>query len=78
MTFSKYDVVDLLHSEEDIQEYLKAVLESEASLQAIRKAFDDAERARAKLQKQEPNIATVDMIFTALFNHRKFATAMQA
>lgn len=37
-----YDVVDYLHTEEDIQGYLDAVLESGASFKAISKAFMDA------------------------------------
>lgn len=37
-----YDVVDYLHTEQDIQGYLDAVLESGASFKAISKAFMDA------------------------------------
>lgn len=63
-----YDVVDYLHNEEDIQGYLNAVLESGASLKAIRRAFMDAERARAKLANQEPNFQVLDMVFNTLSN----------
>ena len=75
MTFKEFDVVEIIHSEEDIQEYLKVVLESGASMQAIRQAFNEAERARAKLRHQEPNLATVDMIFNALANSKFTAIA---
>lgn len=68
MKTSKFDVADYLHSEEDIQGYLLAVLESGASDKAIKKAFMNAEQARAKLKNQEPNMATVDMIYNALIN----------
>lgn len=74
MKFKEFDVVELLHSEEDIQMYLKAVLESGASAKAIRQAFDEAERARAKLRQQEPNIETVEMIFNALLNSKLLST----
>lgn len=74
MKFKEFDVVELLHSEEDIQMYLKAVLESGASAKAIRQAFDEAERARAKLRQQEPNIETVEMIFNALMNSKLLST----
>lgn len=56
-----YDVVDYLHTEEDIQGYLDAVLESGASFKAISKAFMDAERARAKLAGKEPNLQAIEM-----------------
>lgn len=74
MKTKPFNVVDFLNTEEDIQEYLKAVLESGASIQAIRQAFDEAERARAKLRQQEPNIDTVDMIFKALISNNKLYT----
>lgn len=74
MKTKPFNVVDFLNTEEEIQEYLKSVLESGASMKAVRKAFDDAECARAKLQNQEPNIATVDMIFKALINNNKLTS----
>lgn len=74
MKFDEFDVTELLHSEEDIQMYLKAVLESGASAKAIRQAFNEAERARAKLRQQEPNIETVEMIFNALLNSKLLST----
>lgn len=42
MKTKPFDVVDCLHTEEDIQGYLDAVLESGASFKAISKAFMDA------------------------------------
>lgn len=67
MKTKPYDVVDYLHSEEDIQAYLQEMLASGASQTAIKYAFMDAERARAKLANQEPSLKTLDMVFGALF-----------
>lgn len=75
MKTERFDVVEFLNSEEEIQAYLKEVLESGASMKAIHKAFNDAERARANLQHQEPNLDTVDMIFNALANSKFIAIA---
>ena len=70
MTTKLYDVVDYLHSEEEIQAYLQEMLVSGASPMAIKYAFIDAERARAKLKNQEPSIQTLDMVFSALFSQK--------
>lgn len=70
MTTKPYDVVDYLHSEEDIQAYLHEMLASGASQTAIKYAFMDAERARAKLANQEPSFQTLDMVFGALFDYK--------
>lgn len=53
MKTKPYDVVDYLHSEGDIQAYLQEMLASGASSTAIKYAFMDAERARAKLANQD-------------------------
>lgn len=71
MITKPYDVVDYLHSEEDIQAYLQEMLASGASHTAIKYAFVDAERARAKLENQEPSLKTLDMVFGALFNQKQ-------
>lgn len=70
MKTKPYDVVDYLHSEEDIQAYLQEMLASGASQTAIKYAFMDAERARAKLANQEPSLSTLDMVFRALFSQK--------
>lgn len=70
MKTKPYDVVDYLHSEDDIQAYLQEMLASGASPTAIKYAFMDAERARAKLANQEPSLSTLDMVFSALFSQK--------
>ena len=70
MKTKPYDVVDYLNSEEEIQAYLKEMLVSGASRTAIKYALVDAERARAKLKKQEPSLQTLDMVFSALFSQK--------
>lgn len=70
MKTKPYDVVDYLNSEEEIQAYLKEMLVSGASPTAIKYAFVDAERARAKLANQEPSLSTLDMVFRALFSQK--------
>jgi hypothetical protein len=70
MKTKPYDVVDYLNSEEEIQAYLKEMLVSGASRTAIKYAFVDAERARAKLKNQEPSLQTLDMVFSALFSQK--------
>lgn len=54
MKTKPYDVVNYLHSEEDIQAYLQEMLASGAISTAIKYAFMDAERARVKLANQKP------------------------
>lgn len=60
MKTKPYDVVDYLHSEEDIQVYLQEMLASGASSTAIKYAFMDAERARVKLANQKPILNTLE------------------
>lgn len=69
MKTQKFDVVDFLENHAMIDEYLQAVLTEGGSLAHLAKAFADAERARAKLESQEPNLKTVAMIFDALSTH---------
>lgn len=61
MKTKPYDVVDYLHSEEDIQAYLQEMSASGSSSTAIKYAFMDAERARAKLANQD-KLSTLDMV----------------
>lgn len=75
-TAKSYDVIEVLHDEEDIQAYLTAILESGASEKAIRKAFIDAERARAKLAQQEPNFGILDIILNAISSTHNRTLAM--
>lgn len=70
-----FDVIDYLHNEEQIQGYLLAVLESGANHETLKDAFRDAERARAKLQNQEPNMASIEMILNVLMNDKFTITA---
>lgn len=75
-TAKPYDVIEVLNDEEDIKAYLTAVLESGASEKAIRQAFIDAERARAKLAQQEPNFGILDIILNAIRSTKNRTLAM--
>lgn len=71
MQTKEFDVIDYLDSQEAIHLYLQEVLSNGGSLNHIKQAFADAERARARLADTEPSLSTIDMIFDALAQTNK-------